>query len=238
MAHNEEHNLPRALSSLPARTRILVVDHGSADGTVALAKGFGAEVIERPFQGFVEARSFAREQVRTPWTLMIDADEALDDALSAAILAADGSAMGYRVRRTTYYRGRALRMWKNERLLRLFRTQNARLQSAPAAGGAAQLHEFWSADPPVETLAGTLLHYSYPTHAEYARKFDRYTSIEAGGMQTTRWRAGVQIALVPVRFFWYAVGRAALLDGSRGLRIAWASAAYPAVVQRKALRRR
>ena len=57
--------------------RLLVLDARSCDRTVEFARSAGAEVIEREWSGFVDARRFALSQVRTSWTLMIDADEAL-----------------------------------------------------------------------------------------------------------------------------------------------------------------
>lgn len=190
----------------------------------------------RPFAGFVKTREFALAQVRTPYVLMLDADEQLDGALREALLSASDAVDGYEVERTTFYCGRALRMWSGELLLRLFRAGRARLQAVPAAGGSAELHERWVCEGSVQRLPGTLLHYSYPTHAAYREKFERYTGIEAAGTAPSRKAALKQFALVPLRFGWYALGRRAVLDGAAGLRVAWFSALYPAVVQWKARR--
>ena len=214
---------------------VLVVDSESSDGTVALAQARGAQTVVRSFDDFVEKRRFALAQVRTPWTLMIDADEVLDDRLRKSILAANQDADGYILSRTTFYCGKPLRMWSGEPLLRLFRTDRAHLEAAPAAGGTAQLHERWVCDGRTAQLDGTLLHYSYPTHASYREKYERYTSIEARGIEPSRKAWLKQQLLVPARFAWYAFARGAVRDGSAGLRVAWWSALYPAVVQWKAL---
>jgi glycosyltransferase involved in cell wall biosynthesis len=228
--------LPRALGSLPAEMRVLVIDHGSTDRTREVARERGASIIERSFEGFVEARSFALTQVRTPWTLMIDADEALDEELRDAIVRASGAPNGYLVRRTTFYCGRPLRMWRRETLLRLFRSNAARVVAFPSAGGSAQLHERWSCPPPVGALDGTLLHYSYPTHEAYAAKYEYYTAVEARGLQASRARFFLEAARTLPRFAWYLFARGAFADGAAGVRIAWLSALYPAKVRFKALR--
>jgi len=217
---------------------VLVIDHGSSDRTREIARDRGGEVIERPFEGVVAARRFALTRVRTAWTLMIDADEALDDTLRVSIARAHPDVNGYFVLRTTFYRGRALRMWRGEPLLRLFKTKEVRIEPFPSAGGSAQLHERCTCEPPVGTLAGTLLHYSYPTHTAYAAKYDFYTSIEARGLQPSRIRAAQEVAGAVPRFFWYLFARGALADGISGARIAWHSALYPAMVRIKALRNR
>ena len=215
---------------------VLVIDHESNDATPAIARERGAAVIVRPFDGFVNARRFALGKVTTPWALMIDADEELDVALRDAILAAPQDFDGYTVSRTTFYRGRPLRMWRGEILLRLFKTDRVRLEASPAAGGEAHLHERWVSDGSTAMLHGTLLHYSYPSLEAYRAKYEQYTSIEASGVEPSRQKYASELLRSPLRFLWYAAVRGAAFDGIDGLRIAWYSAFYPAVVQRKALR--
>jgi hypothetical protein len=214
--------------------RVFVLDAMSRDRTVEFARAGGAEVVERPWNGFVDARAFALASVKTPWTLMLDADEALDDALRDALLAATGKAEGYVVRRTTFYCGKPLRMWRREPLLRVFRTDRARLEAHGAAANDAALHERWRCDGPVEELAGTLLHYSYPDAASYRAKFARYTEIEASALRFSWPRVVAQWLLVWPRWAWLLVRRGALLDGARGIVASYWSARYPYVVAKKA----
>lgn len=236
LTRNEERNVAGVVESLPSAMQVLVLDHESTDATAARAAACGARVIVRPFAGFVEARRFALSQVRTPWTLMIDADERLDDRLRASILAVPGSIDGYLVSRRTFYCGKPLRMWNNERLLRLFRTDAAQLEAAPAAGGQAQLHERWTCSGTVRALEGVLEHYSYPDAASYRRKYAMYTDIEAQGLRGDPRAAFRQTLLVPIRLLHLLTVRGAVLDGPAGWLLAWYSALYPAVVQWKAVR--
>lgn len=218
--------------------RVLVLDARSCDRTVEFARSAGAVVIERDWSDFVDARRFALSQVRTPWALMIDADEALDDALRDGMLAARGDVDGYVVRRTTYYCGKPLRMWRGEALLRLFRTALARLEARPAAGGAAALHERWRCDGPVGELPGTLLHFSYPDAASYRARFTRYTDVEAAGMTPSIGRAAFEWLMIWPRLARMLFGKGALLDGPRGFAAAYGSARYRFVCERKAFRHR
>jgi hypothetical protein len=215
----------------------LVLDAGSRDHTVQFARGAGARVVEREWIDFVDTRRFALSQVETPWTLMIDADEALDDVLHDAILQASPEPDAYRLRRTTYFCGKPMRIWRNELLIRLFRTGRAKVQGQPAAAKNAPVHEAWSVDGPVGELGGTLLHYSYPDVASYLAKYDRYTALEARNMKgSLPGLLGAVFAMIP-RLTWLLVARGALLDGPRGWYVAYHSAAYPAVAERKALLR-
>lgn len=235
LTRDEERNLPRALTSLPRAMPVFVLDACSRDHTVQFARGAGAEVMQREWTDFVDARHFALSHVRTPWVLMIDADEALDDVLLDAIAQCSGEADAYVVRRTTYFCGRPLRLWRNEPLVRLFRTGRATLEAHPAAGGSAPIHERWTSDGRTGALAGTLLHFSYPDYASYRVKYDAYTSAEARGVRGSPvrlLRAWISGAL---RFWWLLLGKASLLDGPRGVYVAYKSAMYPAAVARKAL---
>ena len=74
---NEEHNLTDCLASLSGSVdEIIVVDTGSEDGTVNIARDFGARVLHFRWTGdFAAARNFAIASCSTCWALYIDADE-------------------------------------------------------------------------------------------------------------------------------------------------------------------
>ena len=235
LTRDEERNLPRALTSLPRAMPVLVLDACSRDHTVQFARGAGAEVVQREWTDFVNARRFALSHVHTPWALMIDADEALDDVLLDAILRCPGDADAYAVRRTTYFCGRPMRLWRNEPLVRLFRVGRAGLEAHPAAGGAAPLHERWRSDGSTGMLAGTLLHFSYPDYASYRAKYEAYTDAEALGVRASALTFAGAWFRGALHFWWLLLVKGSLLDGARGVYVAYRSAMYPAVVARKAL---
>ncbi len=191
--------------------------------------------MQRAWSNFVEARRFALAQVQTPWTLMVDADEALDDVLCDGILAASASADGYRMRRTTYFCGKPMRMWANEWLLRLFRTDRVTLAARPATAAAVPIHESWSCAGTIADLPGTLLHYSYPDVSTYRAKYERYTGLEAAGLPPSVGAVLTETLKSLPRALWLLFGKGALLDGPRGWYVALRSALYPAVAARKAL---
>jgi glycosyltransferase involved in cell wall biosynthesis len=236
LTRDEDRNLPRALTGLPRGTSALILDCGSKDHTVEFARSWGARVIERPWTDFVDARLHALAQVRTPWAFMLDADEALDDVLRDAMVGAGEDVDAYRIYRTTYFCGKPMRLWSREPLLRLFKRDRVVLQAFPAGGGSAALHERWMTDGPVRDLDGTLLHYSYPDVATYRAKYDRYTSTEAAGLPRSLPRFLSAASKGVLRFGHMLLVRGALLDGWRGVYVAYRSAMYPAVVAWKAFR--
>ena len=78
LTHNEEHNLPRCLDSLrPYVDDVHVLDSGSTDSTVAIARDHGVGVYTNPFGGFGRQRNWATAHIphAHPWVFHLDADE-------------------------------------------------------------------------------------------------------------------------------------------------------------------
>jgi GT2 family glycosyltransferase/Flp pilus assembly protein TadD len=76
---NEEKNLPRCLASLkPIVDELVIVDTGSSDSTRDIARLFGADLVDVPWNGdFSAARNAGLEQARGDWILVMDADEVI-----------------------------------------------------------------------------------------------------------------------------------------------------------------
>jgi hypothetical protein len=77
LTHNEATNLPRCLAALSWCDDIVVVDSGSTDETVEIARRAGARILFRPFDNFANQRNFGIEEGKPQyeWVLHLDADE-------------------------------------------------------------------------------------------------------------------------------------------------------------------
>ncbi len=77
---DEAKTLGRCLESVRGRVaEQVVVDTGSTDATVEIARSFGAKVVHFPWvNDFSAARNFGLEHATQPWILVLDADEVLD----------------------------------------------------------------------------------------------------------------------------------------------------------------
>src|SRR5436305_12289553 len=90
ITYNEEANLGRTLESVQplvaeGKGEIIVVDSGSTDRTVEIAKSHGAKVFIEDWKGYAAQKNSAIEKARGAWILSLDADEELTDELRKAI---------------------------------------------------------------------------------------------------------------------------------------------------------
>jgi hypothetical protein len=87
ITRDEERRLPACLASLAFCDEVVVVDSGSRDATVAIARAAGARVVENAWPGFAAQRNVAAGHAAGPWVLEVDADERVTRALAAEISA-------------------------------------------------------------------------------------------------------------------------------------------------------
>jgi glycosyltransferase involved in cell wall biosynthesis len=87
---NEERDLPRCLASAAGCDDVVVLDSGSTDRTIAIARAAGARVYQRPFDNFAGQRNHAQRTIsfRHRWVFHLDADEQLTPELRAECRAA------------------------------------------------------------------------------------------------------------------------------------------------------
>ena len=212
--------LDDCLASVPFAGEIVVVDSGSRDDTVEIARRRGARVIDHAWPGFGAQKNFAVAQARHDWVLCLDADERLTPELAGAIRAAlatcddPGGAAAYAMARRNRFLGRWLAHGEGypDWNVRLFDRRRARWTDDP-------VHENVVAEGPVARLNGDLLHASAESLDAYLAKQNRYTTLQAEAMHARGERAGVtRLLLSPlVRFVRFYVVKQGFRDGAAGL---------------------
>ena len=105
---NEEKNLPRALESVKAFDEIVVVDSGSTDRTLEIAKQYTPHVYSHEWEGFAKQKEYAKSLCTNDWVLNIDADEEVDELLLADIArtVSDNQVDALNIRISEYFLGR------------------------------------------------------------------------------------------------------------------------------------
>ncbi|MBY0469973.1 glycosyltransferase family 2 protein [bacterium] len=125
ITRNEESNLPRVIKSVDWADEILVVDSGSTDGTVALARKLGARVLENVWSGYGQQKNFAQKNATYDWILNLDADEELTSDSRQEILteleSVGTDTKGFSFPRKSFYQGKWIRHggWYPNYLVRL-----------------------------------------------------------------------------------------------------------------------
>lgn len=223
---NEAANLAAALESVRWADELVVVDSGSTDDTVAIARRYTDRVITTGWPGYVAQKNFAATHASHDWILSLDADERVSDTLAAeirAVLAHDPAPAGYRMPRVTFHLGRWIRGtdWYPDHQLRLYDRRRARWTGR-------LVHESVSADGEVGQLRAELQHYAYRDIAHHLRTMDRYTTLAAQQMFEEGRRASwPELLAHPVAaFLRNYVLRTGFAEGMPGLVISLMNAAY------------
>jgi glycosyltransferase involved in cell wall biosynthesis len=225
IVRNEAHCLERCLHSVaPIADEIIVLDSGSTDATVPIARSFGARVEITDWPGFGPQKNRALKLARGEWVLAIDADEHLTPNLATsirAVIEAENVAVnGYLIPRLATWCGVPVHHgdWAGKRDLRLFRRLCAHFTDDP-------VHEQVICQPPFATLDGLMIHDTVATEKEAVEKGRRYAELAAPSL-SARGRGGFSSAVFHgtstfLRGFLFKGG---FLDGTVGWKVALACA--------------
>ncbi len=176
---NEETNIRRCLSAVyPWVDEIIIVDGGSSDKTVEIARSFGKKVktfIEDNPRIFHINKQRAIERSSCSWILQLDADEVVSSALKKEILKAITLREydGFWIPRKNFFLGRFLKKGGAypDHTLRLYRKGKAFFP-------CKSVHEQVVVEGKTGYLKEPLLHYPYRNFSEYIRKaLDRYSDL-------------------------------------------------------------
>jgi len=242
IAYNEEANIARTLESVQPlvsddKGEIIVVDSGSTDRTVEIAKSFGAKVFIEEWKGYAAQKNSAIDKAEGDWILSLDADENLDPELVenlkggrsastnrpyewcltlAAGNAGKGVPVGFSIQRKNFFLGRWMEhggFWPDPKL-RLFRRTHGRFEKRA-------VHETVKVDGYIARLgSGAILHHSYPTLSDYIDHMNRYSSLGAE-MVAAKGKVRFSVANIVLRpiftFIYNYFFRLGFLDGREGL---------------------
>jgi glycosyltransferase involved in cell wall biosynthesis len=224
ITRNEEELIGQCLNSAAAFCdELIVVDSFSTDRTAEIARGLGARVFERRFEGYIAQKQFALEQAGGEWVFSLDADEQATWELGGEIratLARPQAAAGYRVRRVLYHLGHYYtRGLYPDWHLRLFRRERARF-------GGHEPHASVQVEGAVGKLKAPILHFSYRGVADHVATINRLSSQAASEGDPGAMTVVKMIANPAWRFVNFYFLRGGFREGGRGLYAAMSAAFY------------
>lgn len=242
ITHNEEANLARTLESVKplvsdGKGEIIVVDSGSTDRTVEIAKSFGAKIFVEEWRGFAAQKNSAIDKATGDWVLSLDADEEVSEGMQQFLLLIlfgqppdefanfkGGIVFG----RRNYFLGRWIQhggFYPDEKL-RLFRSGGGRFEERLVHEDIRMLEGCPIYNPAMYyKMSGgpiDILHHSYPTLSDYIDHMNRYSSlgaemVVAGANGKVRFSV-INIILRPLATFVYNYFfRLGFLNGCEGL---------------------
>lgn len=225
ITHNEQANIGDCLKGLDFADEIIVVDSASTDHTVDMARALGAQVhVTEDWPGFGPQKNRALALAKGQWVLSLDADERVNDALRADIMAAvtrDTGPAVYRFPRRSRYCGQFMQHsgWSPDYVVRLFRRGSAKFSDD-------LVHEKLVWQGKVGDLNAPLLHLSFPDFESVLDKANRYSTAGAQAMRLKGKNASLFGAIGHGlwAFFRTYVIRRGFLDGQLGLALAISNA--------------
>ncbi len=250
---NEARNLKACLESVAWAGDLVVLDSGSDDDTVNIARRLGARVVQRPFDNFSAHKNWALDNLdfAHAWLLILDADERVSPALAreiAAAVARPGEVCGYYLARQNFFCGKWIRHggWFPDYNLRLLKLGRGRYESR-------LVHEHVLLDGPAGYLENPLAHDDYKGLERYFDRHNLYSSLEAveaariiraagqparslpaalrtRGPERRRFLKNLAYRYLPARalikFLWMYLLRLGFLDGRLGFRYCLLHAFY------------
>lgn len=181
LTRNEEKNIGECLDSIAGfARRIVVVDCGSADATVEIARSKGAEVVQHPFRYYADQMNWALDNtgIDTEWVLRLDADERMTPEAVAECLPlmdtprADGVG-GITMEATYYFLGRPiLHGLRKKRKMMIFRNGWGRMEDR-RRDPYSLLTEGRNV-----SIKSRFLHYDFKDLSSYIRRYNWYAARE------------------------------------------------------------
>lgn len=224
---NEGENLQACLESVAWADEIMVVDSGSTDATLEIARRFTDRILEHEYINSATQKNWAIPKATHSWVMIVDADERVTPGLKKEIqkVLEAPKYHGYSIGRLNHFLGHPLHHggWspKEDRNVRLFMRDKGRYEDK-------EVHADVVVKGSVGHLEHPLVHHSYKSLDQYFKKMDRYTRWAAMDIvkrgKPVRW---YHITLRPlgdfIRLYFMKLG---FLDGFPGLIIALLSAYY------------
>lgn len=173
ISKNAENLIEDCFKSLKFCNEIVVIDSGSTDKTLEIAKRYNTKIFEIQVSDFSQMRNLGLQKAVNEWILYVDTDERVSSTLARNIKKATNSTnfSAYRLKRKNFYFGN--HEWPYiEKLERLFKKDNLK-------GWFGKIHESSKVEGKIGALDGYLFHYTHRNLSSMVEKTIEWSKIEA-----------------------------------------------------------
>lgn len=226
ISFNEENRIAGCLKSLSWADEIVVVDSGSTDKTMEIAREYTCKLFTVSWKGFGPQKQAAVDLASHTWVLNVDCDERVTPELAEeirSIVGLSGVHAGYSIPRRTFIGGKEIRHcgWYPDRTVRLFDRTRGRFSDQ-------LVHERVIVQGMTGRCEHHLLHYSFDGIGDMLSKMDRYSDLSAREMYEAGRSSGLpDITVRPLfAFLKTYLFRGGFLDGVEGLMVAVSGALH------------
>ena len=215
---NEEKMLPGCLKTLDWVGETVLIDTGSTDKTVEIAKKHKVKVVNfTKGKNFSDWRNKALKEVNTDWIFYIDADERVPKKLKKEILGKINSSefSVFAIPRLNIILGKEMRHggWWPDYVERIFKTKDLNKWEG-------ELHERPSYKGKLKHLENYLIHDKHETFSEMVEKTNNWSAVEAKLMLDANHPPMNMVRFISAMFreFWHRmIIKKAFLDGTEGI---------------------
>lgn len=219
LTKNEERNILRCIQPWLNVAEVLVVDNGSTDQTISIAKTAGARVITTEWLGYGPTKNFGNRHASHPWILSLDADEVANEELVREVCkhlhSKPEEKCVFSIRRILVYLGQEIKYGscRKEYRVRLFHREQVQWNNST-------VHEelLLPNNKKITILKGHVLHYSYTDIHDHWQRLQRYAALSVvermtSGKAVPCWKRAFSPTFGFIKNYFFRLG---FLDGKAG----------------------
>ncbi len=227
ITYNEEDRIGRTLDAVrDIADEIIIVDSGSTDRTVEIARSKGASVYVEEWKGYGLQKNSVLEKCKGEWILLLDADEVVSLKLKERIKLLISSEKSeydvYKIKLRNICFGKEIKFggW-DDYVIRLWKNGKVKISER-------EVHEQYMTEGRIGKLNEKIVHYTYDTIEQFLEKLNRYTTQSAVQYEKERKRADIFkiYSKMAYRFIRMYILQMGFLDGYEGYMLAKYSSIY------------